>query len=257
MPGLGETRHSGTRDRSPAGQDRVRPGIRAPVPHREATLSTAPPAAVLFDMDGTLVDSEKIWTVAIDDLAASYGGTVSEAARLAMVGTGMADSMAILHEDLGQPWRDPVTGARWLEDRAIELFAGGLEWRPGARALLRAVRAAGIRTALVTSSGRRLVEVALGTLGAENFDAVVCGDEVGAAKPDPEPYLTAAALLGVPASECVAVEDSPSGVASALAAGATVVGVPHDVALRATAGMHLVASLTAVDLNLILALARR
>jgi HAD superfamily hydrolase (TIGR01509 family) len=204
---------------------------------------------VLFDMDGTLVDSEKVWTVAIEELAAHYGGAVSPEARLAMVGTGMAESMQILHDDLQQPWRDAAEGARWLEDRVVTLFAEGLQWRPGALGLLRAVRSAGIPTALVTSSARRLVDVALTTLGPENFDVVVCGDEVDAPKPDPTPYLTAARLLGVPVDECVAVEDSPAGVASARAAGVAVVAVPHEVTLDAADGVHLVDSLTGVDLE--------
>lgn len=202
-------------------------------------------------MDGTLVDSEKIWTMAVEELAVSYGGVVSPAARLAMVGVGVFESMAILHDDLCQPWRDPATGSRWIQDRAAELFAAGLDWRPGARELLDDLRAAGIPVALVTSTARRLVDVALGTLGADTFDVVVCGDEVSATKPDPAPYLAAARLLGVPARECVAVEDSPAGVASARAAGATVIGVPYEVDLGCVDDVHVVTSLTEVDLTMI------
>ena len=206
-------------------------------------------------MDGTLVDSEKLWDVALQELAAEYGGELSADARRAIVGTAMAESMRILHDDLGQPERDPETSAAWINARILELFRTGLRWRPGAFALLHAVRAAGIPTALVTSSRRALVEVALDTLGRDNFDAVVCGDEVVAAKPHPEPYLTAARLLGVPIGRCVAIEDSPTGVASALAAGAAVLAVPAEVALPATDGVHQVESLTAVDLELLAALA--
>jgi HAD superfamily hydrolase (TIGR01509 family) len=211
---------------------------------------------VLFDMDGTLVDSEKLWDIALYELAAEYGGSLSDAARIAIVGTSMAASMAILHEDLDQPWRDPQVSAAWIGDRIVELFRTGLRWRPGASDLLRAVRAAGLPTALVTSSGRRLVEIALDTLGRDNFDAVVCGDEVEAAKPHPEPYLTAARLLGVPIDRCVAIEDSPTGVASALAAGATVLAVPLEVPVEAVDGVHLRESLTTVDLAVLAALLR-
>ncbi|HEU4426323.1 MAG TPA: HAD family phosphatase [Pilimelia sp.] len=203
---------------------------------------------MLFDMDGTLVDSEKVWDVALLELAADYGGTLSPTARQAMVGTGMAESMEILHAALGQPWRDAAAGAAWLEDRVAELFTEGLAWRPGAVALLAAVRAAGIPTALVTSTCRRLVDVALGTLGTDNFDVVVCGDEVGATKPDPEPYRAAARLLRVPPQRCVAIEDSPIGVASAVAAGVPVIAVPCEVALAARDGVLVLDSLTAVDL---------
>ncbi|MFG3417886.1 HAD family hydrolase [Micromonospora sp. NPDC049460] len=209
---------------------------------------------MLFDMDGTLVDSEKLWDVALRELAAEYGATLSEAARKAMVGTSMAASMRILHDDLGQPHRDPDVSAAWINARILELFRTGLRWRPGALTLLRAVRAADIPTALVTSSVRPLVEVALDTLGRDSFDVVVCGDEVDAAKPHPEPYLTAARLLDVPIARCVAIEDSPTGVASALAAGAAVLAVPAEVPIGRLDGVHQLESLTGADLELLAAL---
>ena len=214
------------------------------------------PAAVLFDMDGTLVDSEKLWDEVLVELAAHYGAGLSAAAREAIVGTSMATAMELLHTDIGQPWRDPQLSAAWVDRRILELFQGGLQWRPGAMELLAAVRRERIPTALVTSSGRALVEVALDTLGRESFDAVVCGDEVDATKPHPEPYLTAARLLGVPIGECVAVEDSATGVRSALAAGATVLHVPAGATVEAIEGAHLRASLDGVDLAFLAGLHR-
>ncbi|WP_329110090.1 HAD family phosphatase [Micromonospora sp. NBC_01699] len=211
---------------------------------------------MLFDMDGTLVDSEKLWDVALHELAEHYGGRLSEPARTAMIGSSMASSMAILNTDLGQD-RDPGYGAAWLEKRMAELFLAGLPWRPGAVGLLELVRAAGIPTALVTSTARQLVEIALETLGRDRFDVVVCGDEVLATKPDPEPYLTAARLLGVPIERCVAIEDSPAGVASAVAAGAAVLAVPSEVALDRADGVHLLESLTGADLDLLARLVAR
>ncbi|WP_041832536.1 HAD family phosphatase [Actinoplanes sp. N902-109] len=202
---------------------------------------------MLFDMDGTLVDSEKVWDVALHELAARAGGTLSHSARIAMIGSSMATSMRILRDDLGQPDRDEAADVAWLEQRVEDLFADGLVWRPGAMELLHAVRAAGIPTALVTSTGRRLVEIAMTTLGRENFDAVVCGDEVAAPKPDPTPYRTAADLLGVPITACVAIEDSPTGMTSALASGAAVLAVPADLELPATTGAHLRPTLVGVD----------
>ena len=206
------------------------------------------PAAVLFDMDGTLVDSEKVWDVALHELAALAGGSLSEAARLAMIGSSMAQSMQILRADLGQPDRDPAPDVEWLESRVFELFGAGLVWRPGARELLAEVRAAGVPTALVTSTGRRLVEVALETLGRDSFDVVVCGDEVTKAKPDPAPYLTAAELLGVPIGACVAIEDSPTGVAAAHASGAAVLAVPCELPLPDQDGVVQRDTLRGVDL---------
>jgi HAD superfamily hydrolase (TIGR01509 family) len=199
-------------------------------------------------MDGTLVDSEKVWDIALNELAERAGGRLSLAARQAMIGSNMARTMRLLREDLGQPDRDEAADVEWLTDRVFDLFGRGLVWRPGALELLHAVRAAGLPTALVTSTGRKLVEVALDTLGRENFDVVVCGDEVSAPKPDPEPYRTAAALLGVPIEECVAIEDSPTGLASAVASGAAVLAVPAELELPETDGVHLRESLAGVDL---------
>ena len=200
-------------------------------------------------MDGTLVDSEKVWDIALYELAERAGGTLSLAARQAMVGSTMSRTMRLLRDDLGQPGRDESADVAWLTERVFELFGQGLVWRPGAFELLRAVRAAGLPTALVTSTGRRLVEVALQTLGRENFDVVVCGDEVRTPKPDPEPYLTAAALLGVPIEACVAIEDSPTGLASAVASGAVVLAVPAELELPEADGIHLRESLQGVDLD--------
>ncbi|GLZ00606.1 haloacid dehalogenase [Actinoplanes sp. NBRC 103695] len=202
---------------------------------------------MLFDMDGTLVDSERVWDVALRELAALAGGELSLAARHAMIGSNMGRTMQILRDDLGQPDRPEAPDVEWLTDRVFELFADGLVWRPGAFELLTAVREAGLPTALVTSTGRRLVEVALRTIGRDNFDAIVVGDEVKAPKPDPEPYRTAAELLGVPIERCVAIEDSPVGVASALAAGAAVLAIPAELELPPTDGVHLRSSLEGID----------
>lgn len=192
------------------------------------------PAAVLFDMDGTLVDSEKLWTVAMDDYAAHRGGAIRESTRANMVGSNMTRSMRIVLDEVGAPDEpgEVEHAAGWVTARMIELFADGLPWRPGAADALAAVRAAGLRSALVTSTIRSLTEIALGTLGRDSFDVTVCGDEVdGRNKPDPEPYLRAARMLDLDPVRCLAVEDSPTGVASAEAAGCAVLAVPCEVEL--------------------------
>ncbi|MBG6137620.1 HAD family hydrolase [Longispora fulva] len=204
-------------------------------------------AAVLLDMDGTLLDSEKVWEVALHDLAAHHGGTMTAAARTAMVGASMADSMDILHTDIGRPELDHEYSTDWLESRMVELFSAGVPWRPGAAELIAVLRAQGVPLALVTATRRHLVEVCLDTLGRENFDVVVCGDEVPETKPDPAPYLRAAELLGVDPGRCVAIEDSPTGVASAVAAGCAVLAVPCEVPL-AGLGATVADSLVGVDL---------
>ena len=190
---------------------------------------TRRPAAVLFDMDGTLVDSEKIWDVTLDELATRLGGELSAPTRQAMVGSNLASSLQMLHDDLGIAAGDLDGDARWLLDRTKHYFGHGLPWQAGARELLDAVHAAGITTALVTSTHRDLVDVALRSIGAHYFDVEVCGDEVSHNKPHPEAYLTAAALLGVAAGDCVAIEDSPTGIAAAEAAGCAVLAVPSEV----------------------------
>lgn len=207
--------------------------------------------AVLFDMDGTLVDSEPVWEIALTELAERYGGRLSPAARVSMIGMSAADSMRLLHDDLGQPWRDAVQSAAWVSHRVGELFATDLVWRPGARELLHDVLAVGLATALVTSTARRLVELAMPVLGRANFDAVIAGDEVVRTKPDPEPYLTAAARLDVPIGDCVAIEDSPIGLRSARSSGAVVVAVPNDAPLPdvdAVTVLETLAGVTAKDL---------
>jgi HAD superfamily hydrolase (TIGR01509 family) len=204
-------------------------------------------AGVLFDMDGTLVDSEKVWEVALHELADRLGGRLSAPARARMVGTNMSVSMEILHDDIGRPDLDRAGSVAWLETRMGELFAAGMVWKPGAPELLAAVRAAGVPAALVTATRRRLVETALETIGRQYFAAVVCGDDTEETKPHPQPYLTAAALLGVPPARTVAIEDSPTGIESARAAGCVVLGIPSEVDLAGTAGITVRDSLVGVD----------
>jgi len=185
-------------------------------------------AGVLWDMDGTLVDSEQVWTVALTDMATHLGGTLSLPARKAMVGMNMTVSIRLLFDDLGLPVdADAEASAlRWLAAHTAELFAGPLPLRPGAADALAAVRAAGVPCALVTNTERAITSLALHSLGADNFEAVVCGDDVPMPKPAPDVYLRAASLLDAPPARCVVVEDSPAGVAAAEAAGCPVLVVP-------------------------------
>ncbi|MDT7708961.1 MAG: hypothetical protein QOG20_4568 [Pseudonocardiales bacterium] len=193
--------------------------------------SAGSPKAVLWDMDGTLLDSEKIWTISLADTARWLGGELSTRAREDMVGSNMARTLVIMFDDLGLP-QDPdrhTATAEFLTARTGELFREGLVWRPGAQEALRTVREAGWPMALVTNTERALTEMALDGIGREHFAATVCGDEVPRGKPDPDPYLRAAELLGVDAADCLAVEDSPTGALAAGRAGAAVLVVPCDV----------------------------
>jgi HAD superfamily hydrolase (TIGR01509 family) len=193
-----------------------------------------PPTGVMWDMDGTLTDSDRLWETALRELAAELGGTLSKQTQHAVVGTSLATCVTIFLRDLGHPVYPSVVewGRAWLNRRVAELIAQNMPWRPGARDALRAMHAAGLPMALVTSSERALVEVALETIGRDLFTATVCGDEVGGrTKPAPDPYLKGAALLKVDPEDCVAVEDSPSGAAAAEAAGCVTLVVPCLVAV--------------------------
>jgi HAD superfamily hydrolase (TIGR01509 family) len=226
-------------------------------------MRTPAPAAVLFDMDGTLVETEEHWGEALFDLARRHGGELSPAGRAATVGTSMATSMRILYADLGLTADEgrQRADATWVQDRVGALLAGGVHWRPGARELLVDVRAAGLPTALVTTTPRKLTDLVLTSIarafdGTVPFDVTVCGDEVPARKPDPAPYRQAAAALGVDVRRCVVVEDSVVGVTSGLAAGAAVLGVPAMQAIDPAPGLVLrstLAGLGAADLGGLLA----
>jgi HAD superfamily hydrolase (TIGR01509 family) len=204
-------------------------------------------AAVLFDMDGTLVDSEKTWQAALADLARHHGTALSAETLRAMLGATTADAMTIFYAAIDQPESDHVAGGDWLEARVKALFAGGLAWQPGARELLAGVRAAGLKTALVTATARHITEVMLDTIGRANFDVVITDDDVVNGKPHPDPYEAAARALGVTTAECVAIEDSPAGCASAVAAGCAVLAVPAEVDLSHLTAVTHAWSLTGVD----------
>ncbi|WP_433274601.1 HAD family hydrolase [Actinosynnema sp. CS-041913] len=208
-------------------------------------------------MDGTLLDSEKLWDIPLYEFAEKLGGSLSLATRQAMVGSNVPTTMALLFAEVGITPTEEETadGAAWIMRRTEEVFREGLPWRPGAREALRAVRSSGVPMALVTSTERGLTEVALDTIGRDLFDVTVCGDEVeGRNKPLPDPYLKAARLLGVEAGACVAIEDSPTGVASAVAAGCTVLVVPCDVPVSAGERRIFRESLVGVDLDVLAAL---
>lgn len=200
-------------------------------------------AAVLFDMDGTLLATEQYWDQALVELAAEWGTTVSAQALAATTGMSLGSAMRLVHADVGVERTPAEQGAdaRRVERRVADLMAAGISWQPGARDLLTACRSAGVRTALVTTTPRALVEVVLGhlrrDLGAEPFDTTVCGDEVPARKPDPAPYTQAMETLGLGPADCVVVEDSLAGTTAGLAAGCRVLAVPGAQVLSPVPGL--------------------
>ncbi|MGZ4623468.1 MAG: HAD family hydrolase [Blastococcus sp.] len=211
--------------------------------------------AVLFDMDGTLVETEEHWGEALFALARRLGGRLSPAARRATVGSSMRTSMGIVYDDLGitRSEEQLVADTRWVEDTTAGLLAQGISWRPGACELIAAVRDAGLPTALVTTTPRNLATLVLDHIetafpDGPAFDMTLCGDEVPARKPDPAPSLQAMAWLDVDPSRCVVIEDSLAGVTAGLAAGAAVLGVPALQQLPPAPGLTLRDTLEGVGL---------
>ena len=199
--------------------------------------------AVLFDMDGTLCDTEPAWIAAEFDLARSYAAEWSHDDALLVVGSDLLDSGAYIRQRMGLPL-SPEQIAAELVDRVLASVASdGVAWRPGALELLVACNEARLPTALVTMSYRRLTDVILAQMPVGRFDAVVTGEDVTRGKPAPDAYLRAADLLGVSAPACVAIEDSAAGATSAEAAGCVVIVIPHQVEVPPSAGRHLLPTL--------------
>lgn len=206
------------------------------------------PAAVLFDLDGTLIDTEPLWMEQEQALAAAYGGHWSDEQAVSCIGNPIPFSAARLRSEarVDLPVDEIVDR---LIDGVVAAMRTRVPWQPGARELLAVLRARGVPCALVTMSYRRLAAVAVGDLPADTFGVVVTGDEVSHGKPHPEPYLTAAAALGVDPARCVVVEDSPAGIGSGLAAGCAVVAVPHVAPLPPDPAVTVVGTLLALDLD--------
>lgn len=203
--------------------------------------------AVLWDMDGTLVDTEPLWIASEYELAEQHGATWSQQHALTLVGWDLLDSGRYIrdHMSLDMSAEEVV---QLMLDRVVDGVRSGVEFRPGAADLLAEQRRAGVPAALVTMSYRRLADAVVAGLPPGTFSAVVVGDEVGNGKPHPEPYLTAAALLGADPTRCVAIEDSTTGATSAQAAGCHVLAVPNHVPVPPASGRTLAPTLEGLRL---------
>ncbi len=182
-------------------------------------------------MDGTLVDTEPYWIDSEFEIIEEYGGTWSHEHAMQLVGNDLMDSAHYIREHSGIDL-EPEQIVEMLLDRVTSRMTEDVPWRPGAKDLLRDLRARGVRCALVTMSYRRFVAPILATLPPGTFEVVVTGDTVSRGKPHPEPYEKAARVLGVDPAHTVAIEDSETGARSAEAAGCTVLVVAHHVPVQ-------------------------
>ena len=190
-------------------------------------------------MDGTIVDTEPYWIAAEHDIVEEHGGTWSEELSHQLVGQDLLVAATFIRDNSAVEW-SPEQIVDEMLGRVIVKVREHMPWRPGARELLTALKEEGVPSALVTMSWRSLADAVLAALPDGTFDVVVTGDEVSHGKPHPEPYRAAARLLGVAPEDCVAIEDSPTGVRSAVAAGVPTLAVPHVVTVPEMAGaVHL------------------
>jgi HAD superfamily hydrolase (TIGR01509 family) len=216
------------------------------------------PAAVLWDLDGTIVDTEPAWQAAEQGLVAEYGGTITEEESLALIGAGLWTCAEYFRSAKGIPL-EPQEIIDRMTAEVIAFLGTDVPWRPGALELLEALRERGVPTALVTMSISPMAAAVVDAIPFVGFDAVVSGDMVEHAKPHPDPYLTACRMLGVDPADCVAIEDSHAGTASAVAAGVATIGVPNILELVADQGYTVWPTLegrTPADLGDVLRLAR-
>lgn len=182
---------------------------------------------MVFDNDGLTLDTETVWTRAEVALFARRGLEFTHADKLELVGTAAPVAAGKLAAMLGASPADGDAIYGELRELVLAELAGGCEPMPGAVELLTALRERRIPLGLCSNSPRAFVDLALRGSGlAAAFDVTLAGDEVDHPKPAPEPYLAVCAALGAAPADSVALEDSPTGAASARAAGMRVLGVP-------------------------------
>lgn len=208
------------------------------------------PAALLFDMDGLLVDTESTWFAVETEIMAGLGAPWGDEHQAALVGGPLEKSVQYMLDHADRPDVAPEQLAQALLDGMVRhLRAGPVSWQPGAEQLLAQAADAGVPCALVSSSLRPVVDAVLAAIGTEHFAVTVSGDDVAQTKPNPDPYLLAAELLGVDPARCVALEDSETGATSAVAAGCLTVVVPSLVPVPDGLGDVRLAALTETDLD--------
>ena len=202
----------------------------------------------MWDMDGTLVDSEEYWLASEQSLAQEFNGSWDVQDGLGLIGMSLYDSTKVMKAKMGLEL-EPEEIIERLTDDVVARLAVSIPWRPGAQELLRELKKRGVKTALVTMSMKRMAESVANQIPFKAFDVIVAGDMVLKGKPDPEPYLLAAQLLGVAPEDCVAFEDSHTGLTSAEAAGTKAIGITNIVPLPELPGRIIWPTLEGVRLR--------
>ena len=189
-------------------------------------LGRKPSFAVLFDMDGTIIDSEPYWMASEQALAAEHNGTWTANDGLDIIGMDLDESSKVFKDRANIPLEPEEIKNRLTNDVQSKL-AKVVPWRPGAQELLLELRRRNVKTALVTMALHRMAQQVVDAITFDAFDVIVAGDDVTRGKPHPEAYEKAAALLGFHPSKCIAFEDSVTGLTSAEAAGTYAIGIPN------------------------------
>lgn len=215
--------------------------------------------AILWDLDGTLLDTEHLWLAAETDVMAVHGYSWTQADQRHCLGGPIERVTTYMSERAVDSTTPQRLATELLEAMEAHLRAHDPSWRPGSVEVIVAARAAHLGLALVTASHRRLLDALDTTLERTLADAVggnppvftvtIAGDEVAQPKPHPAAYLEAARRLGVSIRDCVVIEDSPTGVAAGMASGAFVIAVPHLSPIEAAPRCRVVSSLESIDLD--------
>jgi HAD superfamily hydrolase (TIGR01509 family) len=208
-------------------------------------------SAILFDMDGTLIDSEPLWLKAEIEVMAEVGCHWDEQDQINCLG-GPAERTERYMQERSQNIKPYGYFINRLHEVMRARITNELDLIPNALSLLKECKDAGIKTALVTASSRDLMTIVLKRFPPGTFDVVVSGDDVEKSKPDPAPYLLAAKQLSVDILKCLVLEDSITGVQSGLSSGAKVIGIPHLVQMSEHPNLRVISSLDEITLSDIL-----